>query len=531
MSKYSFDAVVFDLDGVITRTATVHAKAWKLVFDEYLHLRERRNNEPFQPFTYEGDYLPFVDGKPRYDGVRSFLESRGISIPFGDPKDFPDKETICGIGNKKNLKFNELLRSGGVEVYLSSIEFIRALKKANIKIGIASSSKNCRGILQSANIEDLFETRVDGVVSTELGLKGKPEGDIFVTAVHNLGTIPAKSVVVEDAVSGQEAGRNGGFGLVLGIARKNNEKELLESGADIVVKDLSDIDIKSIERWFHKKPKLLFKFWNESKQLSNKKNKGKLIYNPHYFHNPKSVIFNSNSPMFFLDYDGTLTPIVDRPELAVLGEDMKEVLKQLSKRYTVAIVSGRLREDVQKLVGIENIFYAGSHGFDIVGPGVSMIEPRAKQLIPVIAEVSKRLSVELCSIPGILIEEKKFSVAVHYRLVDEKRYLGRIKDFVSAIIKENSNLKLMHGKKVFEILPKIDWDKGKAVRWIMQALKVSWEDVSVIYIGDDVTDEDAFRVVRTRGTAILVSNKTKESCADFRLTSHSEVKRFLVNFC
>ena len=265
--------------------------------------------------------------------------------------------------------------------------------------------------------------------------------------------------------------------------------------------------------------------------ISNKKNKGKLIYNPHYFHNPKSVIFNSNSPMFFLDYDGTLTPIVDRPELAVLGEDMKEVLKQLSKRYTVAIVSGRLREDVQKLVGIENIFYAGSHGFDIVGPGVSMIEPRAKQLIPVIAEVSKRLSVELCSIPGILIEEKKFSVAVHYRLVDEKRYLGRIKDFVSAIIKENSNLKLMHGKKVFEILPKIDWDKGKAVRWIMQALKVSWEDVSVIYIGDDVTDEDAFRVVRTRGTAILVSNKTKESCADFRLTSHSEVKRFLVNFC
>jgi len=249
----SFDAVVFDLDGVVTKTALVHAASWKEMFDEYLRLREKRDGEPLREFTHEHDYLPYVDGKPRYKGVQSFLESRGISIPFGEDTDAPDKETVCGLGNKKNVKFREVLETQGVVSYQPAITLIRDLKARGIHVGVASSSKNCQFILRSAGIEDLFETRIDGVVSKELGLKGKPEGDIFVTAAKNMGATPDKAIVVEDAVSGVQAGANGGFGLVLGVARENNEYELKSNGADVVVTSFEGVNTDTLNEWFNKK--------------------------------------------------------------------------------------------------------------------------------------------------------------------------------------------------------------------------------------------------------------------------------------
>jgi len=250
MTTHPFDAVIFDLDGVITKTALVHSAAWKKMFDGYLKERETKYGEPFREFTIKDDYLPFVDGKPRYKGVESFLESRKISIPYGDPSDGPEKETVCGIGNRKNIAFNEALKSDGVQVYDSTVELIHRLKEEGIKVGVASSSKNCEQVLEAAGLLDLFETRVDGVVSAELGLKGKPEPDIFTVASDNLGVTYDRAVVVEDAVSGVEAGRKGNFGLVLGIAREDNEKELLLNGADIVVKDMAEIGFDGILDWF-----------------------------------------------------------------------------------------------------------------------------------------------------------------------------------------------------------------------------------------------------------------------------------------
>ena len=180
-----FDAVIFDLDGVITKTALVHAASWKRMFDEYMKGREERFSEPFREFTHAGDYLPYVDGKPRYKGVASFLESRGIDIPFGDPSDDPDMETVCGLGNKKNIMFNKVLDDDGVEVYESSVKMLEGLKAAGVRIGVASSSKNCKPVLECAGLLHYFETRVDGVVSAEIGLQGKPEPDIFTTACDN----------------------------------------------------------------------------------------------------------------------------------------------------------------------------------------------------------------------------------------------------------------------------------------------------------------------------------------------------------
>ncbi len=245
-----FSAVIFDLDGVITKTALVHGEAWKRMFDEYLQSREERFGEAFKEFTHAGDYLPYVDGKPRYKGVLSFLESRGIDIPFGDPGDAPGLETACGLGNKKNVMFNSVLDDSGVDVYPSSVDLIKQLKAKGIRIGVASSSKNCKPVLEKAGLLDLFETRIDGVVSAEIGLNGKPEADIFTTACDRLGVEYHRSVVVEDAVSGVQAGRKGNFGYVIGVAREENIEELRANGADIVVEDLEEISIDSINKWF-----------------------------------------------------------------------------------------------------------------------------------------------------------------------------------------------------------------------------------------------------------------------------------------
>lgn len=237
----SFDAAIFDMDGVITKTALTHAAAWKKMFDEYLLKREKEHGEKFVEFTHEGDYLPYVDGKPRYKGVASFLESRGIDIPFGDPSDGLEMETVCGLGNQKNNAFNLVLEKEGAEVYPSTVSLINELKEAGIPLGVASSSKNCKPVLERVNLLDVFDARVDGVVSAEMDLHGKPEPDIFTTACDILGKSYKKSIVVEDAVSGVQAGVKGNFGLTIGIARENNTKELKEAGAEIVVEDLEEI--------------------------------------------------------------------------------------------------------------------------------------------------------------------------------------------------------------------------------------------------------------------------------------------------
>jgi len=249
MSKHPFEAVIFDLDGVITKTANVHSRAWKKMFDDFLKDRSEKTGEAFQEFTPK-DYLHYVDGKPRYDGVKSFLETRKIELPIGTPEDDPKLETVCGLGNRKNAAFNEVLRVEGVEAYPSTVKLLEDLKRDGVRIGVASSSKNAEGVLKAAGLMDFIETRVDGVVSANMGLNGKPAPDIFLTAAKNLDVDPAKSIVVEDATSGVQAGKNGNFGLVLGLAREDNLQALLANGADIAVEDIGEITLNEIDDWF-----------------------------------------------------------------------------------------------------------------------------------------------------------------------------------------------------------------------------------------------------------------------------------------
>lgn len=235
-----YDAVLFDMDGVITDTASIHASCWKIMFDEFLERRARQNAEPFRVFEIETDYKHYVDGKPRYEGVSDFLKSRGIKLPEGTPDDSPSAETVCGLGNKKN----ELVKArllAGVESYPGTVAFILYLRRLGIKTAVVTSSENCETILKAAKIEDLFNAQVDGQTLVEQRLAGKPAPDSFLKAAEMLQVPPQRAVVVEDAISGVQAGARGGFGLVIGVARKDNAEELKAHGADIVVHDLAEL--------------------------------------------------------------------------------------------------------------------------------------------------------------------------------------------------------------------------------------------------------------------------------------------------
>lgn len=233
------EALLFDLDGVLTRTATLHAASWKRLFDEYLAGRAGRWGEEFRPFELIADYRKYVDGKPRYDGVESFLASRGISLPWGSPSDTPDRETVCGLGNRKDRYFEEALRDEGVEVFPEAVALVREARARGLKTAVVSSSRNCAAILSRAGILELFDTRVDGVEAERLRLRGKPAPDTFLEAARQLGVAPDRAVVFEDAISGVQAARTGGF-RVVGVDESGN-RGLADHGADLVVSHLGEI--------------------------------------------------------------------------------------------------------------------------------------------------------------------------------------------------------------------------------------------------------------------------------------------------
>ncbi|MFF0078563.1 beta-phosphoglucomutase family hydrolase [Streptomyces canus] len=230
-------ACLFDLDGVVTRTAVVHAAAWKEMFDAFLRERE---GEDFRPFD-DHDYDEYVDGLPRADGVRTFLASRGIELPDGNPDDPPGAETVHGLGNRKNALVLEKIRTDGVEAYDDTLTYIRAARAQGLRTAIVSSSANCRDVLRAIDAEDLFDVRVDGVVAAERHLPGKPHPDTFLAAAHDLGLDAPRSAVFEDALAGMDAGRAGGFGYVVGLDRVGQSDALYEHGADIVVKGLAEL--------------------------------------------------------------------------------------------------------------------------------------------------------------------------------------------------------------------------------------------------------------------------------------------------
>ncbi len=506
LTKTRFDAVIFDLDGVVTRTARVHAAAWKQLFDEYREERLRRGLPAYKPFDIEHDYRLYVDGKPRYDGIQSFLEARAIEIPRGQPDDAPDQVTICGLGNRKNILFQEHLKRTGLQVYDSTVRLIHALREQDFKVAIISASENCLAILRAAQLEALFDARVDGVVATDLRLKGKPAPDVFLEAARRLAAEPARAVVVEDAVAGVEAGRRGEFGLVIGVDRTGKPERLKEHGAHMVVSDLAEVTVS-----------------DESAAASaSTADLPSALERMDAFLTPRA-----RRRAVFLDYDGTLTPIVARPEDAVLANEMRAIVRRLALACPVAVISGRDLADVRERVGLDGLIYAGSHGFDIAGPGgLRRANPEAQTCLPALDQAEAQLREQTDAIEGAQIERKKYSIAVHFRNVPEAR-VPEVEPVVDLVAARHPTLRKRRGKKVFELQPNLDWHKGRAVRWLLEVLGLDSPEVLPLYLGDDLTDEDAFVALRERGVGIVVRDEPRPTAARYALESTTEVGSFL----
>jgi alpha,alpha-trehalase len=240
-----FEALLFDLDGVITKTAAVHSQAWKGLFDEFLRRWSHEHDEPFRPFEIAEDYVRYIDGRRRYDGVASFLDSRGIELPVGEPSDGPDEPTVCGLGNRKDRYFLAAVEAQGIAVFDDAVALLDAARAAGKKVAVVSASENCDPILRQVGLIDRFDVRVTGREAAAWDLRGKPAPDTFLKAAELLGVPPARAVVLEDAIAGVQAGKAGGFGLVVGVDRSDasaaraTSAALAANGADIVLRDLT----------------------------------------------------------------------------------------------------------------------------------------------------------------------------------------------------------------------------------------------------------------------------------------------------
>jgi alpha,alpha-trehalase len=500
--RLSFSAALFDLDGVVTRTATLHAAAWKRLFDTYLASRPSAAGERHEPFDLERDYLDYVDGKPRYDGVRSFLSSRGIALPEGSATDEPGTHTVCALGNLKDGYFGRALEHG-VEVFDSTVSLIRGLRTLGTRTALVSSSKHAGDVVARAGLASLFDVQLDGHAALALGLAGKPRPDLFRAAAERLGVDPGQALVVEDALAGVQAGRAGGFGLVVGVDRHHDRQALLDGGAHVVVSDLGELGIEALDTAFPGIPPLALDALADLERR-----------------------IASRRIVLFLDYDGTLTPIVQRPEFAVLSDAMRATLERLARRVPTAIVSGRALDDVRALVGLESLYYAGNHGFEIQLPGRSDRQERGGDHLDAVQEAAGDLAQRLAAIDGAFVENKRYSLSVHYRLTPPDR-VPEVERHVDEVVARYPTLRKHLGKKVYEVRPAIAWDKGRAVLWLLETLDLDGPDVMPIYLGDDVTDEDAFAVLVPRGIGVLVTAEPRPTAATYRLQDTDEVRAFL----
>lgn len=501
------EAVIFDMDGVVTNTRNAHVAAWKRTFDEYLQKWAREKGRLFEPFDEHDDYCEYVDGKPRYRGVEDFLRSRGIVAPFGRPDDTADRMTICGIGNRKNDYFRTWLATHRVEVFPSSRALLKILREHEVKFAVYSASQNAEAVLQSAGIAGLFDARIDGLEADRLGLKSKPFPDIIIEALARLKVEAGRSVVIEDAIAGVKAARQAKPLQVIGVNRSDYAAELLANGADIVVNDLGELYFDPLSGLHPKMLCDLVAPWKDWPQLRRR--------------------FLGQRLVVFLDYDGTLTPIVDDPNRAVLDDETRQTVRALAQHYTVAVISGRDRSEVERLVGVETLYYAGSHGFDIGGPhGQHDAMEVGIEFVADLDRAERFLRDRLSDTQGVLIDRKRFAISVHYRHTPAADFPA-VEEAVNEVTTSDKRLTKSLGKKVFQIQPQLDWNKGRAVSWLLGRLNLENSNVVPIYVGDDITDENAFRVVLESGLGVAVRDGNRPTAANYAVSCTREVRRFL----
>ncbi|MGD2059989.1 MAG: trehalose-phosphatase [Acidimicrobiia bacterium] len=490
-------AAIFDLDGVIVDTARLHGRAWKEAFDSFFAHRGLDDT-----FDEVDDYRGHVDGRPRYEGVAALLESRHIELPAGDPSDEPGFDTHAAIGNLKNQRFHELVESEGVDVLDGADELIHSLDAQNVPMAVVSSSKNAPRVLPQ-RLASLIDVVFSGIDVAELEMPGKPAPDMFLEGARRLGVDPGSAAVVEDAPAGVRAGRLGGFAVVVGIDAEGSS-HLEASGADFVVGAVGSLP-HDVEAWADlvpDPPDAMESFAEIVDELGER-------------------------PAIFLDYDGTLTPIVEDPDAADIGDEERAVLVEVATRVPLAIVSGRGLADVKSHVAVEGITYSGSHGFEIeMADGRTIEQDAAAEAVPELDEAERMLRAGAADLAGIMIERKPYAIAVHTRRASTEGARVAAGELAHEVVSRFDGLVLRGGKEIHELRPAIDWDKGAALSHLRSLLS---GDPLPLYIGDDETDEDGFRAVRCEGgLGVLVGRRRgAETWADYTLEDPARTIEFL----
>ena len=481
-------AIVFDLDGVLTQTQKLHATAWREMFNEFLLKRSGAAAE----FTPE-DYRLYVDGKPRLEGIKSFLASRHIQIP---------DDEIEVLGNKKNKLYIAALKKEGPHLIEDSFSFVVKLASKKVPMAVVSSSRNCRMIMEQTGLIKFIPTIVTPDEAQTKNLRGKPQPDYFLEACRLLKVNPKESIMVEDAISGIQAGRSAGFERVIGMKTSKDPggmNELKSAGADEVVTSLWDIT-----------------GMDEYLKLENARE------------NIKKILEKNRNYFLFLDFDGTISEIVRDPADARAVPGVVELISELGHRMPVCIITGRDTEVIRKFINLSHVYYAACHGFEITGPSELHYElTEARNMIPEFDKAQSFLSRKLGEYSGIIIERKKFGLAFHYRMISSPEVREKIITTVSDYCREHPTFKLRPGEEVIELLPNLKWHKGKALLKLYDVLELSKKDFPPLYFGDGKTDEDAFRELINWGISILVSREGRPTLAHYKLETPSETKNVL----
>jgi len=503
LNYFKPEAVIMDLDSLISKTTSLRINSWKETFSRYI----KENKTRFPPFS-EKDYITYFEGKPEFKSLLNFLGSRGIFLLEGTDKDPVNGNTIWSLYKLKRQIFTDLLELDNIEVSVNVANTISNWKSMGLSCGVVSSGWDCRPVLEKAGLSHHFDIQIDNFIMKERGLGGKPLVNYYLEAAKELGSSPERCVVIVDSLQGAQAGTVGNFLLVAGVDHKKIRKMLLENGADVVVDNIKYIDLNSKE---------LKMFFTE--------------FAPSLFTNLDEFfsLFRHKRPALFLDYDGTLTPIVKNPSEAVLSEEMRTVLTDCSKMIPVAIISGRDLDDLKKLVNIRNMIYGGSHGFRITGPGgLYMEHPDSEKILPGLNSIEDRLHKLFDNkIAGIKIERKRYAIAVHYRNVAEE-YVSHIIREVEKIIGQSPGFRKGGGKKVIEVRPDVDWHKGRAIGWLLERPEFNNGERSIpIYIGDDLTDEDVFENLPESGIGILAGFHGGKTSARYSLKNVYQVRLFI----
>ncbi|MGF1457070.1 MAG: trehalose-phosphatase [Alphaproteobacteria bacterium] len=480
------DALLLRLDGVLASLGSLHAVAWKRLCDEIQ--ADAAAGHPFTPFDTLAEFQSRFAGRPAARALSAYLDEKGIAVPVGADGDPDTAMTLHGLLARRLRYVLEAVDTEGVEIFPGSVELVAFTRERGFRIAVVGDGASEETVLTQTGLFEL----VDGPTVSET-----EPGAGFLHAAQRLELPAARCAVVDVLPTGIARARADGFGLVIGLDRNGDPTAHQGALADLVVTDLSELMPGGGP------PRALACLNAITTGLSRRK------------------------VALFLDYDGTLAPIVDRPEDAVLPAETRAALESLSQVAMLAFVSGRMKDEVRAFVGLENVFYAGSHGFAIEGPdGLDFVQEDGRAIMPVIREAALGLTRDLADLPGTRVEDKHFAVAIHYRLVASER-VPEVEAAVDRAVARFPALRKSGGKMVFELRPRVDWHKGKALDYLLTVLGLTDDTVLPIYIGDDVTDEDAFEALQGRGIGICVKDQPAPTAAAFRVRDPAEVCQFL----